>query len=124
MHKLYIVLIVIALSVFVSGASLEGSWPSDLLLHGSLAWNDPPIHYWLSGFHHNPNGDIIILSPGAGLDHHSFDPQVLPLMTAGYRVITYDPRCQGLSQSSNPVAKSNCTITFDLMLQDMDQIFR
>ncbi|KAG2173724.1 hypothetical protein INT43_005144 [Umbelopsis isabellina] len=124
MHKLYILFLVITvLSIFVSGGSPDSSWATDLLLHNSLAWNDPPIQYWLSGFHHNPYGDIIILSPGAGLDHHSFDPQVLPLVIAGYRVITYDPRCQGLSQWSNPVAKSNCTITFDLMLQDMNQIF-
>ncbi|KAI9289526.1 Alpha/Beta hydrolase protein [Umbelopsis sp. AD052] len=93
-----------------------------MFLQGTVKSSSPPIQYWRSGFSVNPDGDIIIFTPGAGLDHHSFDAQVLPLVLAGHRVVTYDPRCQGMSQVSNTTARESCTITFDLMLQDMNSM--
>lgn len=116
-HK--ILFFLCSLLVFSTGTTSQDSWRSDLLLQGTVPSTNPPIQYWRSGFSANPDGDLIIFTPGAGLDHHLFDAQVTPLVQSGYRVLTYDPRCQGLSQVSDPVVRANCTITFDLMLQDM-----
>jgi pimeloyl-ACP methyl ester carboxylesterase len=124
MSKLSLVLLLATLLSLVLGDSAHDSWKSDLLLQGTVTSTIPPIQYWRSGFSVNPHGDIIIFSPGAGLDHHIFDAQVLPLVLSGHRVITYDPRCQGLSQVSDPTLRANCVINFDLMLQDMLAIFK
>ncbi|MFZ7101450.1 MAG: alpha/beta fold hydrolase [Peptococcaceae bacterium] len=57
------------------------------------------LHYWITG---PENGPIIVFSHGATLDHHSFDAQVLPLATAGYRVVTWDLRGHGCSAPIGP----------------------
>lgn len=49
------------------------------------------------------DGPPVVLSHGAGMDHRSFDPQVPPLIRAGYRVITWDLRGHGDSLLAHPV---------------------
>ena len=45
-------------------------------------------------------GPAVVLLSGWPFDSRSWEPQVHPLLTAGYRVITYDRR--GFGQSSRP----------------------
>jgi 3-oxoadipate enol-lactonase len=53
------------------------------------------IHYWVTG----PNdGPLVACTHGAAMDHRMFDPQIQPLVTAGYRVLTWDIRGHGLSK--------------------------
>lgn len=49
------------------------------------------------------DGPPVVLTHGAGMDHHAFDPQVPPLIRAGYRVITWDLRGHGDSLLARPV---------------------
>jgi pimeloyl-ACP methyl ester carboxylesterase len=53
------------------------------------------IHYWVAGAEDAP---LIVLTHGAGMDHRMFDPQIEPLVDAGYRVLTWDVRGHGLSK--------------------------
>ena len=66
------------------------------------------IHYWDAG-----SGPAIVLTHGAGADHHMFDEQVPYLVGEGYRVITWDLRGHG---SSRP---AGATITPDRLVEDL-----
>ena len=53
------------------------------------------IHYWTSGPDDAP---LVAFTPGATMGHRMFDAQVGPVLEAGYRVLTWDPRGHGLSK--------------------------
>jgi pimeloyl-ACP methyl ester carboxylesterase len=53
------------------------------------------IHAWLAG---PDSGPVVVLTHGASMDHRMFDPQLAPLVDAGYRVLTWDIRGHGRSQ--------------------------
>lgn len=68
-------------------------------LPGTLLRPGAALRYADSG----SDGPPVVLSHGAGMDHHAFDPQVPPLIRAGYRVITWDLRGHGDSLLARPV---------------------
>ena len=57
--------------------------------------NNQTIHY----IDHGGSGPAVILSHGFSMDHEMWSKQVKPLVTAGWRVITYDER--GWGQTSH-----------------------
>jgi non-heme chloroperoxidase len=62
------------------------------------------------------SGPAVVLLSGWPLDSRSWEPQVQPLLTAGYRVIVYDRRGFGLS--SRPTAGYD----FDTLAADLDKL--
>src|SRR4051794_36406108 len=60
------------------------------------------------------SGPAIVLLHGWPLDSRSWEPQLLPLLAAGYRVITYDRR--GFGRSSRPTTGYD----FDTLASDLD----
>ena len=61
-------------------------------------------------------GPAVVLLSGWPFDSRSWEPQVHPLLTAGYRVITYDRR--GFGQSSRPAEGYD----FDTLAADLDKL--
>lgn len=75
------------------------------------------IHIWSTG---SPTDPAIVLTHGAAMDHHSFDPQIDALVEAGYRVLTWDLRGHGASQ---PLGDSfDLDIAVDDLLAVMDTV--
>lgn len=70
------------------------------------------IHYWLHG---DSNGPVIALTHGASMDHRMFDPQIAPLVEAGYRVLTWDVRGHGKSKPLGSTPISVGDMSDDLM---------
>lgn len=64
--------------------------------HHTLERAGGVLHYWLNGPSQAP---CVVLSHGVAMDHHMFDAQIAPLAST-YRVLTWDLRGHGLSQSS------------------------
>ncbi|HEY6738448.1 MAG TPA: alpha/beta hydrolase [Actinopolymorphaceae bacterium] len=62
------------------------------------------------------SGAPIVLIHGYPLDGHSWEKQLMPLLDAGYRVITYDRR--GFGQSSKPTTGYD----YDTFAADLDQL--
>lgn len=69
--------------------------PSDEVVEHVMDRAGSRIHAWVSG---PASGPAIVWTHGATMDHRMFDPQVGPLVAAGYRVITWDLRGHGRSQ--------------------------
>jgi non-heme chloroperoxidase len=61
-------------------------------------------------------GPVVLLLHGWPLDSRSWEPQVYPLLRAGYRVITYDRR--GFGRSSRPAGGYD----FDTLAADLDAV--
>ncbi|MCM4085084.1 alpha/beta fold hydrolase [Paractinoplanes hotanensis] len=61
-------------------------------------------------------GPAVVLISGWPFDSRSWEPQIHPLLTAGYRVITYDRR--GFGRSSRPAGGYN----FDTLAADLDKL--
>ncbi len=61
-------------------------------------------------------GPAAVLISGWPFDSRSWEPQIHPLLTAGYRVITYDRR--GFGRSSRPAGGYN----FDTLAADLDKL--
>src|SRR5690242_4532589 len=59
--------------------------------------NSAPIDIY---YEDQGSGPAVVLSSGWPFDGRSWEPQVHPLLAAGYRVITYDRR--GFGRSSRP----------------------
>ena len=57
---------------------------------------------------------MVLLIHGWPLDSRSWEPQLHPLLAAGYRVITYDRR--GFGRSSRPTSGYD----FDTLADDLD----
>lgn len=58
------------------------------------------IHYWITG---PETGPLVVLTHGASMNHHMFDPQCEPLTDRGYRVLGWDIRGHG---HSKPIGES------------------
>nr|WP_221380284.1 alpha/beta hydrolase [Actinoplanes polyasparticus] len=62
------------------------------------------------------SGPAVVLISGWPFDSRSWEPQIHPLLTAGYRVIAYDRR--GFGRSSRPAGGYD----FDTLAADLDQL--
>lgn len=72
------------------------------------------IHYWLSGLQAAP---LVVLTHGAAMDHHAFEPQVAALMPH-FRVLTWDVRGHGLSRPARAGFSVERAVTDILSLLD------
>jgi pimeloyl-ACP methyl ester carboxylesterase len=72
--------------------------------------NDSPIELY---YEDHGNGPAVVLLHGWPVDSRSWEPQVHPLLEAGYRVITYDRR--GFGRSSRPTSGYD----FDTLADDL-----
>ena len=61
-------------------------------------------------------GPAVVLLHGWPVDSRSWEPQVHPLLQAGYRVVTYDRR--GFGRSSRPTTGYD----FDTLATDLDAV--
>jgi len=73
--------------------------------------NSTPIDLY---YEDHGSGPVVVLIHGWPLDSRSWEPQLYPLLTAGYRVITYDRR--GFGRSSRPTEGYN----FNTLADDLD----
>jgi non-heme chloroperoxidase len=73
--------------------------------------NSTPIELY---YEDHGTGPAVVLLHGWPLDSRSWEPQVQPLLAAGYRVITYDRR--GFGRSSRPTVGYD----FDTLAADLD----
>lgn len=85
--------------------------PRTLNRDGSL------IQYWDIGPKEAP---VVVLTHGASMDHRMFDDQLEPLLTAGYRVVSWDIRGHGLSK---PIGTAfSIQIVVDDLVAILDQL--
>ncbi len=75
--------------------------------------NSQPIELFVED---NGEGRPVVLLHGWPLDSRSWEPQLHPLLAAGYRVITYDRR--GFGRSSRPTVGYD----WDTLAADLDQV--
>lgn len=75
--------------------------------------NTTPIELY---YEDHGSGPAVVLLHGWPLDSRSWEPQVHPLLAAGYRVITYDRR--GVGRSSRPTVGYD----FDTLAADLDTL--
>jgi pimeloyl-ACP methyl ester carboxylesterase len=75
--------------------------------------NSQPIELFVED---NGEGRPVVLLHGWPLDSRSWEPQLHPLLSAGYRVITYDRR--GFGRSSRPTVGYD----WDALAADLDQV--
>ena len=75
--------------------------------------NTTPIELY---YEDHGNGPVVVLLHGWPLDSRSWEPQLHPLIAAGYRVITYDRR--GFGRSSRPTVGYD----FDTLAADLDAL--
>lgn len=75
--------------------------------------NSQPIELFVED---NGDGRPVVLLHGWPLDSRSWEPQMHPLLAAGYRVITYDRR--GFGRSSRPTVGYD----WDTLAADLDQV--
>jgi non-heme chloroperoxidase len=73
--------------------------------------NTTPIELY---YEDHGNGPVVVLLHGWPLDSRSWEPQLHPLLAAGYRVITYDRR--GFGRSSRPTVGYD----FDTLAADLE----
>jgi non-heme chloroperoxidase len=73
--------------------------------------NSTPIELY---YEDHGSGPVVVLLHGWPLDSRSWEPQVQTLLSAGYRVITYDRR--GFGRSSRPTVGYD----FDTLAADLD----
>jgi non-heme chloroperoxidase len=73
--------------------------------------NSTPIELY---YEDHGSGPVVVLLHGWPVDSRSWEPQVQTLLSAGYRVITYDRR--GFGRSSRPTAGYD----FDTLAADLD----
>ena len=75
--------------------------------------NSTPIELY---YEDHGDGPAVVLVHGWPVDSRSWEPQLYPLLTAGYRVITYDRR--GFGRSSRPTAGYD----FDTLADDLQKV--
>jgi pimeloyl-ACP methyl ester carboxylesterase len=75
--------------------------------------NSTPIDLY---YEDHGSGPVVVLVHGWPLDSRSWEPQLHPLLEAGYRVITYDRR--GFGRSSRPTGGYD----FDTLAADLDAV--
>ena len=77
--------------------------------------NSAPIDIY---YEDQGSGPAVVLTSGWPFDSRSWEPQVHPLLAAGYRVITYDRR--GFGRSSRPATGYD----FDTLAADLGTLLR
>ena len=80
--------------------------------------NSTPIELY---YEDHGSGPAVVLVHGWPVDSRSWEPQLQPLLTAGYRVITYDRR--GFGRSSRPTSGYDFTTLagdLDTLLTELD----
>jgi pimeloyl-ACP methyl ester carboxylesterase len=75
--------------------------------------NSTPIELY---YEDHGSGPVVVLLHGWPVDSRSWEPQLLPLLQAGHRVITYDRR--GFGRSSRPAQGYD----FDTLAADLDRV--
>jgi non-heme chloroperoxidase len=75
--------------------------------------NSTPIELY---YEDHGSGPALVLLHGWPVDSRSWEPQIHPLLAAGFRVITYDRR--GFGQSSRPTEGYD----FDTLAADLDKL--
>jgi pimeloyl-ACP methyl ester carboxylesterase len=65
--------------------------------------NSTPIELY---YEDQGSGPVVVLLHGWPLDRRSWEPQLHPLLAAGYRVINYDRR--GFGRSGRPATEYDC----------------
>jgi pimeloyl-ACP methyl ester carboxylesterase len=75
--------------------------------------NSTPIELY---YEDHGSGPAVVLLHGWPVDSRSWEPQVLPLLEAGYRVVTYDRR--GFGRSYRPTTGYD----FDTLAADLDAV--
>jgi non-heme chloroperoxidase len=75
--------------------------------------NSTPVEIY---YEDHGSGPAVVLLHGWPLDSRSWEPQLLPLLSAGYRVITYDRR--GFGRSSRPASGYD----FGTLAADLDAL--
>jgi non-heme chloroperoxidase len=75
--------------------------------------NSTPIELY---YEDHGEGPAVVLVHGWPVDSRSWEPQLYPLLTAGYRVITYDRR--GFGRSSRPTVGYD----FDTLAADLQEV--
>jgi non-heme chloroperoxidase len=75
--------------------------------------NSSPIELSYSD---NGSGPVVVLLHGWPVDSRSWEPQLHPLLQAGFRVVTYDRR--GFGRSSRPATGYD----FDTLAADLDAV--
>jgi non-heme chloroperoxidase len=75
--------------------------------------NSTPIELY---YEDNGSGPAVVLLAGWPLDSRSWEPQLVPLLAAGYRVISYDRR--GFGRSSRPAGGYD----FPTLAADLDAV--
>ncbi|HEX8488734.1 MAG TPA: alpha/beta hydrolase [Propionibacteriaceae bacterium] len=75
--------------------------------------NSAPVELY---YEDHGRGPTVLLMHGWPVDSRSWEPQLKPLLDAGYRVITYDRR--GFGRSSRPTAGYN----FNTLADDLDTL--
>ncbi|MGB5047408.1 MAG: alpha/beta hydrolase [Caldilineaceae bacterium] len=76
-------------------------------------YNQCQLHYWLSG---PTTAPLVVLTHGEGGSHHIFDSQVQSLARS-YRVLTWDIRGHGASQSALPFELNRAVDDLQALLQ-------
>jgi non-heme chloroperoxidase len=64
------------------------------------------------------SGPVVLLIHGWPVDSRSWEPQLHPLLAAGYRVVTYDRR--GFGRSSRPTTGYD----FNTLADDLDALLQ
>src|SRR3712207_3290930 len=75
--------------------------------------NSTPIEL---SYEDHGTGRVVVLLHGWPVDSRSWEPQLHPLLQAGYRVITYDRR--GFGRPSRPTVGYD----FDTLAEDLDKV--
>lgn len=79
----------------------------------TLTFEDCQLHYWLSGPQEAP---VVVLTHGEGADHHSFDQQI-ELLSQTYRVLCWDLRGHGKSESIHPFSVAQAVADLHAILR-------
>src|SRR6185312_15717521 len=75
--------------------------------------NSTPIELY---YEDHGDGPVVVLLHGWPVDSRSWEPQLHPLLQAGFRVVTYDRR--GFGRSSRPATGYD----FDTLAADLDAV--
>lgn len=80
----------------------DGAYPTR---HDILDRSGSEIHYWVTGLE---DGPLVAFTHGATMDYRMFDPQVGPVVNAGYRVLTWNVRGHRRSKPIGDAFTAEC----------------
>lgn len=76
----------------------SSAFPMTSVTAHSVAVDGDQLHYWMAG---PASAPVVVMTHGEGADHHSLDRQV-ELLSTNFRVLTWDLRGHGKSESIPP----------------------